>query len=61
MKTVTTNKESLGNGIDMTITSNYTEDVLSGVNLGWFIPGNTFAKPNNGVARQAVAHVNVNF
>ncbi|MEI7997996.1 MAG: alginate export family protein [Candidatus Omnitrophota bacterium] len=58
---VTTNKKSLGNEIDMNVNYNYTEDVLFGVNLGWFIPGNTFAKSNNSVASQAVAHVNVNF
>lgn len=58
---VTTNK-ALGNEIDFDVKYAYTEDVTIGANLGWFMPGKSFEKPErNQVASQAIVNVNVNF
>ncbi|MBF0489227.1 MAG: alginate export family protein [Candidatus Omnitrophica bacterium] len=57
---VTSNKE-LGNEFDANVSYAYTEDVKFGLNLGWFVPGRAFTAANDGVAKQAIASVGVNF
>jgi hypothetical protein len=42
------NENSLGNEIDAKLIYDYTEDVQLGLNLGWFIPGDAFAKNDGG-------------
>jgi hypothetical protein len=54
-------KTSLGNEFDANMTYNYTEDVTFGVSLGWFVPGQEFAKSNRTTASQALANVAVKF
>jgi len=57
-----TNNKNLGNEIDLDVKYAYTEDVTIGANLGWFMPGKAFAKPERDqVATQAIVNVNVNF
>lgn len=60
---VTSNKH-LGQEIDADLTYNYTEDVLFGLNLGVFFPGDAFAETSSisrKTASQAIAHVGVTF
>lgn len=57
----TTSSKMMGNEYDVNVNYNYTEDVLFGVNLGWFVPGNLFNSANRDTASQAIAHVDVNF
>lgn len=42
------NENSLGNEIDAKLIYDYTEDVQLGLNLGWFITGDAFAKNDGG-------------
>lgn len=58
---VTTGRKAMGNEYDLAVDYAYTEDVLFGVNLGWFVPGTTFDGKNDTTASQALAHVLVNF
>ncbi len=51
---------NLGYEVDADVTYNYTEDVVFGVSLGMFTPGEAFADPKKN-ATQAIAHVGVNF
>ena len=57
----TSGNKDIGNEYDVNVNYNYTEDVLFGVNLGWFVPGKTFKAPNDKAASQAIAHVDVSF
>ncbi len=62
--TAVTSNEHLGQEIDADITYNYTEDVLFGLNLGVFFPGDAFAETSSvsrKSASQAIAHVAVTF
>jgi hypothetical protein len=54
-----TSNLDLGHEIDADLTYNYTEDVQIGVSLGYFKPGDAFE--GDKAARQAIAHVGVNF
>ena len=54
-------KKEIGNEVDVDATYNYTEDVQLGLSLGWFLPGDIFNSANDTIAKQALAHVNVNF
>jgi len=59
---LTTGNKSLGNEIDLNVKYAYTEDVSIGANLGWFLPGKAYEKPERDqVATQAIVNVNVNF
>ncbi len=55
------NGRSLGDEYDANVTYAYTEDVTFGLSLGWYVPGRSFAGANDSIAKQALAHVNVNF
>lgn len=62
--TAVTSNRHLGQEIDADITYNYTEDVLIGLNLGVFLPGDAFAETSSvsrKSASQAIAHVGVTF
>jgi hypothetical protein len=54
-------KTTLGNEYDVNFTYNYTEDVTFGASLGWYVPGDAFAKSNRNTASQALADVAVKF
>jgi hypothetical protein len=54
-----TSNLGLGHEIDADLTYNYTEDVQIGVSLGMFRPGDAFESDKP--AKQAIAHVGVNF
>lgn len=59
-----TSNLGLGQEIDADITYNYTEDVLFGLSLGVFFPGDAFAETSTisrKSASQAIAHVGVTF
>jgi len=61
--TVTSNL-GLGQEIDADVVYNYTEDVVIGLNLGVFFPGDAFAETSarsRKSASQAIAHVGVTF
>lgn len=62
--TAVTSNKHLGQEVDADITYNYTEDVLIGLNLGMFLPGDAFAETSSvsrKSASQAIAHVAVAF
>lgn len=62
--TAVTSNRHLGQEIDADIMYNYTEDVLIGLNLGLFFPGDAFAETSSvsrKTASQAIAHVAVTF
>lgn len=62
--TAVTSNRHLGQEIDADVTYNYTEDVLIGLNLGMFLPGDAFAETSSvsrKSATQAIAHVAVTF
>lgn len=62
--TAVTSNRHLGQEIDADIMYNYTEDVLIGLNLGLFFPGDAFAETSSvsrKTASQAIAHVAVAF
>lgn len=62
--TAVTSNRHLGQEVDADITYNYTEDVLFGLNLGLFFPGDAFAETSSvsrKTASQAIAHVGVTF
>jgi|CXWL01.1.fsa_nt_gi hypothetical protein len=62
--TAVTSNLGLGQEIDADLTYNYTEDVLFGLNLGVFFPGDAFAETSSNSrksASQAIAHVGVTF
>ncbi len=54
-------ESEIGQEIDAGLTYDYTEDVQIGANLGWFIPGDSFAASNDSTASQALVNVNVAF
>ena len=59
-----TSNLALGQEIDADLTYNYTEDVLFGLSLGVFFPGDAFAETASNSrksASQAIAHVGVTF
>lgn len=59
-----TSNLGLGQEVDADISYNYTEDVLIGLNLGVFFPGDAFAETSSvsrKPASQAIAHVGVTF
>ena len=56
-----TSKKDLGNEVDVDLIYDYTEDVQLGLNLGWFVPGDAFAKVNRDTATQAIASMKVTF
>jgi hypothetical protein len=61
---VVTSNIALGQEIDADVTYNYTEDVLFGLSLGVFFPGDAFAETASASrkpASQAIAHVGVTF
>jgi hypothetical protein len=62
--TAVTSNLALGQEIDADLTYNYTEDVLFGLSLGVFFPGDAFAETSTNSrksASQAIAHVGVTF
>ncbi len=62
--TAVTSNRHLGQEIDADIMYNYTEDVLFGLSLGMFLPGDAFAETasvSRKTASQAIAHVAVTF
>jgi len=59
--TTKTKEYGVGNEADINLTYNYTEDVTFGLNVGWFVPGDVFAKSNRETADQAIANVGVKF
>lgn len=62
--TAVTSNRHLGQEIDADLTYNYTEDVLFGLSLGVFFPGDAFAETSTvsrKSASQAIAHVAVTF
>lgn len=62
--TAVTSNRHLGQEVDADIMYNYTEDVLIGLNLGLFFPGDAFAETSSvsrKTASQAIAHVAVTF
>lgn len=56
-----TSDKHLGDEIDLGLTYDYTEDVQLGLNLGLFLPGDTFRKDNSNNAAQAIASMKVTF
>ena len=54
-----TNKNNLGQEVDITVAYDYTEDVQLGLTMGCFAPGDAF--PDNRMATQAVASMKVTF
>jgi hypothetical protein len=54
-----TSNLGLGHEVDADLTYNYTEDVQIGVSVGMFRPGDAFEQDKP--AKQAIAHVGVNF
>ena len=59
-----TSNLALGQEIDADLTYNYTEDVVFGLSLGAFFPGDAFAETSTNSrksASQAIAHVGVTF
>lgn len=62
--TAVTSNLGLGQEIDADLTYNYTEDVVFGLSLGVFFPGDAFAETSlvsRKSASQAIAHVGVTF
>jgi hypothetical protein len=62
--TAVTSNLGLGQEIDADLTYNYTEDVVFGLNLGVYFPGDAFAETSSvsrKSASQAIAHVGVTF
>lgn len=55
------NDKHLGDEIDVDLIYDYTEDVQLGLNLGWFLPGDTFNSVNKDAATQAIASMKVAF
>jgi len=56
-----TDKKQLGNEADLHFTYDYTEDVQFGLKMGFFKPGNAFAKSNNKSATQVLGSMKVTF
>lgn len=54
-------RKELGQEIDVTLSYDYTEDVQFGLNTGWFMPGDAFAKSNREDAFQCIGSVKVDF
>jgi len=53
--------DNLGNEIDLTMTYDYTEDVVLGLQAGWFMPGDAFNSANDDDAYALVGSIAVSF
>ena len=60
-QSINTDKDDLGNEIDLTMTYDYTEDVVVGLQAGWFMPGDIFATANDDDAYALVGSIAVSF
>lgn len=58
---IVTNDKHLGDEFDVDLVYDYTEDVQLGLNLGWFVPGDTLDAVNKDTATQAIASMKVVF
>ena len=54
-------KEALGNELDLSLTYDYTEDVQLGLNLGYLNPGKAFSTSNREEATQVIGSMKVTF
>jgi hypothetical protein len=56
-----TDKKDVGDEIDLNLTYDYTEDVQLGLSIGYFDPGDAFAKSNREEATQVIGSMKVTF
>jgi opacity protein-like surface antigen len=59
--TLKTDKDDLGNEIDLCLIYDYTEDVVLGLQAGWFMPGDLFDAANDDDAYALVGSIAVSF
>ncbi|MDP8234729.1 MAG: alginate export family protein [Candidatus Saelkia tenebricola] len=56
-----TNKDDVGDEIDVVTEYAYSEDVTFGLEFNWFLPGDMFAHANSNTASQMIGYVAVEF
>jgi len=55
------NEDGLGDEIDLGLTYDYSEDVVIGLQAGWFLPGDLFTSANDDDAMEVIGSIAVSF